>query len=313
MQYSLLGNTGLKVSRLALGTVALGMDYGFRGSPDYTKPDMQDAIRIIHRTLDLGINFIDTARTYGEAEEVLGVALKGMRDRVVIASKVVIDPDKLCDEEVLVQSIESSIEMSLRALRVETLDLVQIHNATPEILANGAVLSALVGTQKKGKVRFLGTSCVGEDAPLAALKLSQYRAMMVPFNILDRLMIPRVFPQAQAQGVGIMARSAFLRGVLTGNLSTVPEALLPVKQVATAAAQQCVDEVQTLSELALRFCLSYDAVSTVVIGVRSIKELEVNVADAEKGQLSADCIARLSGLQIEDHTLVTPGTWQGLI
>ena len=110
-----------------------------------------------------------------------------------------------------------------------------------------------------------------------------------------------------------MGRSAFLRGVLTGKLSSVPDALLPVKQAAAVAAQQCAGEVQNLSELALRYCLSFDAVSTVVIGVRSVEELEVNVTDANKGSLSPDCIARLDGIKIEDHTLVTPGTWQGFI
>lgn len=313
MHYSWLGNTGLRISRLALGTVELGMDYGFRGSAQYAQPGITESIRIVHRSLDLGINFIDTARAYGEAEEVLGHALRGMRGRVVIASKVVINPKYLSNAKAMALSIEDSIDSSLRALQMETIDLLQIHNANTETLANDSVLCALEDAQQKGKVRFLGASCVGEHTSLATLELAQFRAVMVPFNILDQLMVPRVFPRAQAQDVGVMARSAFLRGVLTCNLSAVPDALLPVKQAAAVAARKCADEVQGLSELALRFCLSFDAVSTVVIGVRSVEELEANVKDAERGSLSQNCVARLNEIRIEDHTLVTPETWQGLI
>src|SRR5258708_32455121 len=158
MQYSSLGNTGLKVSRLALGTVELGMDYGFRGSSHYKKADATDAVRIVHRSLDLGINFIDTAREYGESEEILGRALKGMRDRVVLASKVVIVEEELSDPRRLGQSIESSIDSSLNALQVETIDLLQIHNPNQDILTSDSALRTLEEPQRKGNFPFLGAS-----------------------------------------------------------------------------------------------------------------------------------------------------------
>ena len=109
MQYSTLGNTNLKVSRLALGTVELGMDYGFRNSAHYKRPDVDDAIRIVHRSLDLGINFLDTARGYGESETILGRALRGKRYQVIIASKVAIDENYLNNSERLRLAIEGSI------------------------------------------------------------------------------------------------------------------------------------------------------------------------------------------------------------
>jgi 1-deoxyxylulose-5-phosphate synthase len=313
MQYSTLGNTNLKVSRLALGTVELGMDYGFRNSAHYKRPDVDDAIRIVHRSLDLGINFLDTARGYGESETILGRALRGKRDQVIIASKVAIDENYLNNSERLRLAIEGSIEESLRALQVDTIDLLQIHNAHRKILANDVVLGTLEEAQTKGRFRFLAASCVGEEAALAALEFPQVRAMMIPLNILDRQMVPRVFPMAESEGVGLLARSAFLRGVLTDQLAEVPDALLPVKLAAARIADDFAGETQGLSELALRYCLSYDAVSTVVIGIRSLEELETNVRAAEKGVLSADCIGRLSLIEVGDPNLVTPGTWQGLI
>jgi 1-deoxyxylulose-5-phosphate synthase len=313
MEYSSLGNTNLKVSCLALGTVELGMDYGFRNSTHYKRPDADQAIRIVDRSLDLGINFIDTARGYGESEIILGRALRGKRDRVVIASKVAIDENCLNDSERLRLAIEESIENSLRALQVDTIDLLQIHNAHRKILTNDVVLGTLSKAQAKGTFRFLGASCVGEESALAALEFSQVRAMMIPLNMLDRQMIPRVFPMAESQGVGLLARSAFLRGVLTDQLADVPDALLPVKLAAARIVADFAGETQNLSELALRYCLSFDAVSTVVIGVRSLEELDANVSAAEKGVLSADTIRRLSVIEVDDSDLVTPGTWQGLI
>jgi aryl-alcohol dehydrogenase-like predicted oxidoreductase len=313
MQYSSLGNTGLKVSRLALGTVELGLDYGFRNSAHYRKPEINDAIRIVNRCLELGINFIDTARAYGNSEEILGVALQGKRDEVILASKVAINEHDMANSSQLRSSIEHSIEASLRALRVDAIDVLQIHNAQPEILSNEVILYTLEDAQKAGKIRFLGASCVGEQSANAALELPQIRTMMLPFNILDREMLPDVFSKMQSRGVGLLARSAFLRGVLTDNLATVPDALSAVKLAAAEAAKQCLTEAHGLSELALRYCLSFDAVSTVVIGVRTLKELESNVRSAEKGALSPDCIYRLSTIQVNNHDLVTPGTWQQLI
>jgi aryl-alcohol dehydrogenase-like predicted oxidoreductase len=201
MQYSSLGNTNLKVSRLALGTVELGMDYGFRNSTHYKMPDVDQAIRIVDRSLDLGINFIDTARGYGESETILGRALHCKRDRVVIASKVAIDENYLNNSEKLRLVIEESIEKSLRALHVYTIDLLQIHNTHRKILANDVVLGTLSEAQTKGNFRFLGASCVGEKSAFAAFEFPQVRAMMIPLNILDRQMVPRVFPMAESQGV----------------------------------------------------------------------------------------------------------------
>jgi aryl-alcohol dehydrogenase-like predicted oxidoreductase len=226
---------------------------------------------------------------------------------------VAIDENHLNNSERLRLAIERSIEESLRALQVDSIDLLQIHNAHRKVLANDVVLGTLAEAQRKGRFRFLGASCVGEEAALAALEFPQVRAMMIPLNILDRQMVPRVFPMTGSRGVGLLARSAFLRGVLTDQLAEVPDALLPVKLAAARIADEFAGETQGLSELALRYCLSYDAVSTVVIGIRSLDELETNVRSAEKGVLSAGCIDRLSLIEISEPNLVTPGTWQGLI
>ena len=211
------------------------------------------------------------------------------------------------------QAILGSIEASLSALQLETIDLMQIHNTTLAILRNDEVWRALEDARKAGKIRFLGASCYGEEVPLAALENDHIKALQVPFNALDRRAMPRVFPGAVKRRVGILTRSAFLRGVLTSQVNSVPEPLAPVRDAALRIFAQARDTVQSLSEMALRFCLSFDEVSSVIIGVRSVQELESNVADAEKGALPPEQVDQLCQVSVPDERLLDPQNWQDLI
>src|SRR5262245_20221103 len=93
MRYRPLGDTGLQVSEVSLGTAEIGLDYGFKGKNDYAKPDVKESIRLIHRAIDQGINFIDTARAYGNSEEVIGQAIEGMGSPPYVSSKVFLSKD----------------------------------------------------------------------------------------------------------------------------------------------------------------------------------------------------------------------------
>ncbi len=314
MEYRQLGSTGLRVSGVALGTVELGMDYGFRGSEHYRRPNPQEAIRIVHRALDLGINLIDSARAYGTSEELIGKALKSRPAGVVIASKVGIpDDDENVGSKQIREAILGSIEASLRALQLETIDLMQIHNTTLATPSKDEVLRALEDARQAGKIRFFGASCYGEEVPLTVLENPRFDTLQVPFNVLDRRVIQRVFPKAIQRGVGILVRSAFLRGVLASDVDFVPERLAPVREAALRIFSQSRRTVQNLSEMALRFCLSFDGVSSVIIGVRSVHELESDIADAEKGTLPPEQVYRLCQVSVQDERLLDPQNWQDLI
>lgn len=312
MEYQQLGKTGLRVSRVALGTVELGMDYGFRHSSHYRRPDPQEAVRIVHRALDLGVNLIDTAREYGASEELIGEALKSGPGDVVIASKLMIPQDGDGSGQVR-QAILGSIEASLKALRLETIDLMQIHNTTVAILRSDEVMRALDDARQAGKIRFPGASCYGEEVPLAALDNRRIETLQVPFNVLDRRATRHVFPKAVERRVGILVRSAFLRGVLTSLVNSLPERLSPVREAAITAFGLSRTAVQDLSEMALRFCLSFEEVGSIIIGVRSVEELESNIADAEKGALPQDLVDQLSKVCVQDEELLDPQNWQDLI
>ena len=314
MRYRSLGDTGLNVSEISLGTAEIGLDYGFKGTADYGKPDAKTSIRLLHSALDHGINLIDTARAYGNSEEVIGQAFEGMTSPPYIASKVFLSKDAAQKTfSALHEEIFTSIEASLRALRLETLDLLLIHNTALEHLRRTEILACLGEAQQQGKVRFLGASCYGEEAPLAVLKESSFRALQVPFNVLDQTMNHQVFPGAAAQQVGIFVRSAYLRGVLTSQVHSIPERLAPLRSRALQVLAVLDHEVSSLAEAALRFCLSLSTVSSVVIGVKSVAELEGNLADASRGVLPEELMPPLQALSFGDDPIVDPRNWQDLI
>jgi 1-deoxyxylulose-5-phosphate synthase len=315
MQYKRLGNTDLKISRITLGTVELGIDYGFRGSEHYNRPDRLEAIEVIHRAVDLGVNLIDTARTYGSSEEIIGQALKELKGRVRIASKVAINETFLGKEnpEILRGEIKTSIDMSLQALGREVIDLIQLHNTSLSILSCEEVMRALEDAQREGKVRFLGASCSDEEVALRVLEMGCFRALQLPFNILDQKIIARVLPRALELGVGVFARSVFLRGVLTNQVHALPARLSALKEAALQALQQFQGHVQSLSELALRFVLSFDELTSIVIGVRSVPELESNIVDYNRGRLLPNQLRLLGQIPLVEPSLADIRNWGNLI
>ncbi len=312
MRYRALGKTGLQVSEVALGTVELGMDYGFRGSDHYQRPEPKESIRLLHRAFELGINLIDTARSYGSSEELIGKAFAGIPNRPLVASKFIVPSELPLDRKKLGVEIISSIDTSLKALRVESIDLLQIHNATLENLRIEEIFQHLEQARRQGKIRFIGASGDGEAACLEALTNESIQTVQAAFNLLNQKLRRRAFGAAFRRGVGVLLRSAYLRGVLTRRLDEIPQRLSPLRDSAIGALMSAGTEVATLPELALRFCLSFP-VSSVIIGVRTVEELETNLADANKGAFPAELLENLRKFAVEDESLVNPIHWQDLI
>jgi aryl-alcohol dehydrogenase-like predicted oxidoreductase len=289
------------------------MDYGFRNSKSYRPPEPADAIRLIHRALDLGINLIDTAREYGSSEELIGKALRSMPGRALLASKAAVSAEDLRSGnlETVRRKMLHSIESSLRCLQTNTIDILQVHNTSMEVLQSEEILRVLENARLEGKVRFLGASCeVGHEVPLAALRCGVFDVLQVPFNVLNQQLAPTLVPRAAHENVGIMARSVFLRGVLTKDVHSLPDALAPLRGAALAALEEAKDGVQGLSELALRFCLSFEQITTLVVGVRSVGELELNINDAGKGSLPAKNVEKLRRFCMHNEALTNPQNWK---
>jgi 1-deoxyxylulose-5-phosphate synthase len=303
-----LGSTGLQVSEIALGTVELGMDYGFRGSEGHwRRPDEGESARLLRRAIELGINLFDTARAYGEAEEVIGRALAELPARPIIASKVQVRPDSP------EASFWESLDASLRALRVEAIDILQIHYAPLDLLARDEIFEWFEQARRRGKVRFGGASFYEEPAAFAALRREELAVLQIPYNLLDQKMAARVLPGACGAGRGVLVRSAFLRGVLTPQVHSLDPRLAPLRDAALAAAAAAGEEPGRLAELALRFCVATPGVASVILGMRSVAEVEANAAALERAPLPADKLERLHACSLGDHRLLNPSNWEGLI
>ncbi len=314
MQYRTLGRTGLRVSALALGTVELGLDYGIQVPGHYGRPPEEEAVALVHAALEAGINFIDTARAYGAAETVLGRALRDRRHQAVIASKVSTQrPDGQNPKgDELRRLMLDSLETSLRELQTDYVDIWQIHNLDQDLLDQ---LDVLVGVfdevRSAGKVRWVGTSTYGVAMPLAGVRCGLFDLLQVTYSVLDQRLADDVLALAQAQQIGIVARSVLLQGVLTERGDHLPDRLEPLRERSRRFRQLAADSGLGLSaaQLAIAFALDHPHISAALMGVRSQAELAENLTAVET-QIPADLMAQLYGLRLDDADLLNPGTWR---
>ena len=293
MEYRNLGRTGVKVSPLCLGCMLFG-----------GRTEEADAIRIIDRALDAGINFIDTANVYnrGRSEEVVGKALKqnGKRDRVILATKV---HGRMADDDPNAwgnsrRHIIEQCEASLRRLQTDYIDLYQIHRPGSDVPID-ETLRALDDLIRAGKVRYIGTSTFAAWQVVESLwvskelGLNRFVTEQPPYHLLDRRIERELIPMARTYGLGIIPWSPLAGGFLTGKYNRdqkPPEesrydehsarddmfseqafAVLDVVRE-LAAAKGC-----TPSQLALAWVVQQPGVASPIIGPRTMEQLEDNL------------------------------------
>ncbi|HYB29503.1 MAG TPA: aldo/keto reductase [Solirubrobacteraceae bacterium] len=229
MEYRPLGRTGIQVSKLCLGT----MMFGAWGNSDH-----DDSIRIIHAALDAGINFVDTADVYsaGESEEILGKALKGRRENIVLATKFFMpmgdDPNQRGGSR---RWIITEVENSLKRLGTDWIDLYQVHRPDPETDVE-ETLSALTDLVRQGKVRYIGSSSysageiVEAQWTARARNLQRFRTEQPPYSLLVRGIELDVLPTARRHGMGILTYSPLAGGWLSGRWSAQATLTSPARQ-----------------------------------------------------------------------------------
>ncbi|KUL38879.1 aldo/keto reductase [Streptomyces sp. NRRL F-4489] len=292
MRYRALGGTGIEVSAYCLGT----MMFGSVGNPDH-----DDCVRIIHAALDEGINFVDTADMYsaGESETIVGKALKDRRDDVVLATKVHFPmgegPNRGGNSR---RWIIREVEDSLRRLGTDWIDLYQVHRPdhTTDI---EETLSALTDLVRQGKIRAFGCSTFPADEIVEAYHVAErrglhrFRTEQPPYSLLARGVEKHVLPVAQRLGMGVLTWSPLASGFLTGryrkgqaiDMSSGRPTLHPGRfdpsAPLTAAKLEAVEQLVTvagelgcsLPELAIAFPLVHPAVTSVIIGPRTMDQL----------------------------------------
>jgi aryl-alcohol dehydrogenase-like predicted oxidoreductase len=307
-----LGSTGVAVSPLCLGT----MMFGAWGNTDH-----EDSVRIIHRALDAGINFIDTADVYsrGESEEIVGKALKGgRRDSVVLATKVHgkmgDDPNQFGNSR---RWIVRELESSLRRLGTDWIDLYQIHRPEPDTDID-ETLGALSDLVRAGKVRCIGSSTFPAHQIVQAQWVAEKRGRerfvceQPPYSLLNRGIEADVLPVCESYGMGVIPWSPLAGGWLSGRYrkdgdspsssrraQMVPSRFdmsLPANQrklEAVHALGELADELgMPLIEMALAFVVNHPAVSAAIIGPRTSEQLESQLPAIERS-LSAEALDRI--------------------
>ena len=280
------------VSEISLGTVELGLAYGIGAA----KPDEAIAAKVLNHALDCGIDFIDTARAYGESESIIGRALKSRRKEFFLATKVHV-----------ASKIETSVEESLRCLQTDCVDLLMVHTAPGDTIDAPTLLEALMQIRRAGKTRFVGASVYGEVAALAAIGCGVYDALQIAYSALDRRPERRVLPAAAAADVGIVARSILLKGALTTRSKLLPEALAPIQRAAEEMMR--IPSEEGLPELSYRYVLGHTQVHTALVGTADASELDAAVRYAARGPLSSGTRALLQQVSISDERLLNPGNW----
>jgi len=287
MQYRPLGRTGIKVSPFCLGAMMFGK---------MANPDHDDCARMVHQALDAGINFVDTADRYsnGESEEILGKALKGRRDRVVLATKFTgpmgDDPNQQGGSR---RWITQAVEGSLRRLQTDYIDLYQVHRL-PSDTDIEETLSALSDLMRAGKVRAIGTSTAPASDIVEAQwvserrSLARFRVEQPPYSILNRSIEREVLPVCQRYGMGVMAWSPLAKGMLTGKYRMSEPAPNSLRaqffpkamsdQQSLAAVEQLIPLAQStglsLIQMALAFVVAHPAVTSAIIGPRTSEQLD---------------------------------------
>ncbi|OIO98207.1 MAG: hypothetical protein AUK03_01560 [Anaerolineae bacterium CG2_30_64_16] len=309
MNYRRLGRTNLQVSEIGLGTVELGLDYGVPVAGEHLRPPEEHAARLLNRALDLGVNFIDTARAYGVSEEVIGRALKGRRNEYILATKLAPIREEGQPDQELREQVKASITESLRMLQTDVIDLLQLHYAPVDVVRSGRVLAAAREAQRAGYVRFIGASTYGEEVPLAVLEDGGYDTLQVAYNLADRTLEEQVLPRAQRQGVGVIVRSVLLRGVLSHRYRFLPAALEDLKAAIERLAELADAEASSLPEMAYRFVLGHPAVATALVGTARDEELEAALAFAGRGMLAPTLVARIREITVSDRAQLDPSTW----
>ncbi len=309
-----LGRTGLQVSEIGYGAWGIGKAL-------WVGADDRASIEALHRAIDLGVNLIDTALAYGpgHSERLVGQVARERKDTVYVATKV---PPKNgiwpARKGVPVgqvfpgDHVTSCCEESLRNLGMDAVDLLQLHVWRDEYLGQGDWQDALIRLKEAGKARFVGISVNDHDpaSAVAAVASGVFDTVQVIYNIFDPTPARDLFPRCLTHDVGVLARVPLDEGGLTGRIG--PDTTFPKgdfrnryfsgdrkNQVAerTRALERLLGpEAPTLPELALRFCLSHEAVTTVIPGMRTLANVERNATLSDGRRLSPGLLATL-----EDH------------
>jgi aryl-alcohol dehydrogenase-like predicted oxidoreductase len=299
MKYRPLGRTGWNVSEISFGAWAIGHAWG--------QVDDKESMAALHKAIDLGVNFIDTADVYGmgKSERLIGRLLKERRETIYVATKMGRRLSPHTSEGYNAANFAGFVEDSLRNLQVDCLDLIQLHCPPTESYGIPETFDALDGLVQQGKIRCYGVSVETIEEALKAVEYANVQSVQIIFNVFRPRPAEVFFPRAKARGVGILARVPLASGLLTGKMSINSEFSKndhrnfnrygksfdvgeTFSGVDFEAGLRAVEELKAilhpgvnLTQFALRWILMSDAVSCAIPGAKRPAQVEDNVAASE--------------------------------
>jgi aryl-alcohol dehydrogenase-like predicted oxidoreductase len=300
LEYRNLGETGMRVSAISLGTWAFGSEWG-------TVSD-DDSYAALNKAIDLGVNFLDTADVYGDgrSEKLIGRLLKERPDdEIFVATKAGRRLDPHAAEDYSYDNLSRFVERSLENLRLEALDLLQLHCPPTEVYRQDETFEALDRLQEAGKVKNYGVSVEKVEEARMALHYPGVKTVQVIFNIFRQKPAEEFFPLAEERNIGVIARVPLASGLLSGKMSadrefseddhrnfnregqafdrgeTFSGVNFETGLRAVEELKELVPEGYTLAQLALRWILMHPAVSCAIPGAKRPDQAEDNLAAAE--------------------------------
>jgi aryl-alcohol dehydrogenase-like predicted oxidoreductase len=311
MQYRKLGRTNFEISDIGYGAWGIGRTQWLGGTDD-------EALRALRTAIDLGLNFIDTALAYGDghSEQLVGQAVRDAGKKIYVATKVPpknqlwpARPGIGIDRVFPYPYIIECTERSLKNLGMDSVDLQQLHVWNPEWIARDDWRRACEDLKRSGKVRAFGVSINDHDpdSALELIKTGVIDTVQVIYNIFDQGPEKNLFPLCTERNIGVIARVPLDEGALTGNIDENTkfdpsdfraeyfsgDRKKQVAEHVTALKRDLAGVGGSLPEVALRFCLSNPAVSTVIPGMRTVKNARANSAVPDKGPLDERTLAAL--------------------
>jgi aryl-alcohol dehydrogenase-like predicted oxidoreductase len=310
MKFRKLGRTGLSVSEIGFGAWAIGGSWGPQNEAD--------SVAALHRALDLGVNFIDTAAGYGDgkSERIIGSVLRERREAVIVATKTPPTagpwpPSPYCEAGVRYPEkyLRENVEERLRNLATDRIDILQLHTWTRAWNGDPGPFEVLRALKKEGKVRFVGVSTPEHDqnSVIELMRGGWVDVVQVIYNIFEQEPAAELLPVAAETGTGIIVRVVFDEGALTGKWTrdtTFPEGdfrrsyfegdRLP-RAVARAAAvaDSLKGSIYSLPQAAIKFALAHGAVGTVIPGMRNPAQAEANCSVSDLPAMPPELQRRL--------------------
>jgi len=309
-----LGRSGIDVSEISFGTVSLGKPYGIGIDSQEVMLSESLAVQLLQKAFDQGVNFYDTARSYGQSEALLGKAFKNNREQVIICSKSAHYHGKdepLPSGKEIRKITDKSFQESLSALQTSYIDVYMLHNGDMETLCHPEVKEIFSDYKKNGVIRASGASVYSVEEATKAIEDGIWDVIQIPYNLMDQRM-SKIIPLAQQRGVGVVVRSVLFKGILTNRGRDLHPELKRVERHRKAYDELLIAKFSMLSDLAIKFVLSHRDVSSVLVGIDKMKYLQDALKVADGNYLDEKTLSRAKKLAFPDPAFLDLPKWDAM-